>query len=63
LVNTVPAKQQFLVDVLPQVGPTRAENLLEEFGSVQAVLGATPEELEEVPRIGSRLAELISNFD
>ena len=51
--------QLHLLQGLPGIGPARARYLLEMFGSVEAVLTATAEELAEVSGIGPRTAEAI----
>ncbi|MFM1944363.1 MAG: hypothetical protein RI897_3345 [Verrucomicrobiota bacterium] len=51
--------QQYLVEGLPGVGPSRAKALLEKFGGVSRVFGATREELLEVDGVGGKLADRI----
>lgn len=51
--------QQYLVEGLPGVGPSRAKALLERFGGVSRVFGATREELLEVEGLGKKLADRI----
>lgn len=48
--------QLHVLQGLPGVGPTRAERLLEHFGSVEAVMNASAEDLELVPSIGAETA-------
>ncbi|HEY5912511.1 MAG TPA: ERCC4 domain-containing protein [Verrucomicrobiae bacterium] len=48
-----------LLQGLPGVGPTRASQLLEKFGSVEAAMTASLEELEKVEGIGSKTAAAI----
>ncbi len=48
-----------LLQSLPGVGPDRARNLLEHFGSVRSCLLATIEELIDVPGIGQKTAKAI----
>ncbi len=43
----------------PDVGPVRLRNLLQHFGSVDAVLNASITELTQVPQVGPRTAESI----
>lgn len=50
------ARQLFLLQGLPGVGPGRAERLLDCFGSVQAVVVASPTELTAVDGIGASTA-------
>ena len=49
-------KQLFILQGLPGVGRKRAVRLLEEFGSVEAVVTATCEELQSVEGIGKNVA-------
>lgn len=49
---TLEQRQRFLVEGLPSVGETLAENLLDHFGSVRAVFSAPQDELLRVPKIG-----------
>jgi DNA ligase (NAD+) len=44
------------------VGERTAELLAQEFGSIDAVMGATAEELERVEEIGPRISEAILDF-
>jgi ERCC4-type nuclease len=48
-----------LLQGLPGVGPTRAERLLERFGTVEKVMAADADDLAAVPGIGPTTAELI----
>ncbi len=53
-------RQRFLVEGLPRVGETLARNLLEHFGSVQAVFNASEDELKKVSKIGHvKAAEIV----
>jgi excinuclease ABC subunit C len=45
-----------VLDELPGVGPARKRALLKHFGSPEAVLGASREELESVPGVPGKLA-------
>ncbi len=57
---TLDQRQRFLVEGLPSVGDTLARNLLEHFGTVQAVFNATEEELKRVAKIGDmKAAEIV----
>jgi ERCC4-type nuclease len=53
------ARQLFILQGLPGVGPGRAAGLLDRFGSVQAVATASVEELDSVPGIGKGIAAKI----
>jgi DNA excision repair protein ERCC-4 len=50
------ARQLFLLQGLPGVGPARAARLLERFGSVQAVVSASADDLASVDGIGQKTA-------
>jgi len=51
--------QLFLLQGLPGVGPARAQRLLDSFGSVEAVMTATVQELQSIEGIGSTTAKAI----
>lgn len=53
------ARQLFLLQGLPGVGPGRAARLLDRFGSVQAVANASETELGSVDGIGEGIASRI----
>jgi len=51
--------QRYILETIPGIGPQLARTLLKQFGSLQAVFNATPEDLQEVPGIGRNKAEKI----
>ena len=53
------ARQLYILQGLPGVGPERAARLLERFGSVERVASASTEDLAEVDGIGETTAENI----
>ena len=53
------SKQLYLIQGLPQVGPTMAKRLLEHFGSAGKILSATVAELMRVEGIGQVSAKAI----
>ena len=53
------ARQVFVLQGLPGVGPERAARLLEHFGSVQAVAAASADELAEMDGLGEITATRI----
>jgi DNA excision repair protein ERCC-4 len=55
-------QQLRLLATLPTVGSDRAYRLLDYFGSVQACITATADELEKVPGIGPRTAAAIRDL-
>ncbi len=44
---------------LPNIGSERANALLDQFGSIEAVLTATADELQKIDGIGSGIAKKI----
>jgi excinuclease ABC subunit C len=50
------AMTESILDTLPGIGPTRKRTLLNHFGSPEAVLGATREQLEAVPGLPGKTA-------
>jgi excinuclease ABC subunit C len=50
------AMTESIMDDLPGIGPTRKRALLQHFGSPEAVMGATREELEAVPGVPAKVA-------
>ena len=52
-------KQLFILQGLPGVGSERAARLLDAFGSIEAVITATSEELQSIDGIGERIADRI----
>ena len=55
-------QQLRLLATLPTVGSDRANRLLDYFGSVQACITATADELEKVPGIGPKTAAAIRDL-
>ena len=53
------ARQLFILQGIPGIGPERARRLLARFGSVEAVVKAQLEDLQSVTGIGMRRAEKI----
>lgn len=51
------ARQMFILQGLPYIGPERAKRLLTRFGSVEAVVNAGPAELRSVHGIGKQVVE------
>ena len=45
-----------ILDEVPGVGPTRKRALLTHFGSPEAILAASREELEAVPGLSGKIA-------
>ena len=51
--------QRYVLEALPGIGPLLAEELLQRFGSLQALCSASPEELMQVSGIGRARAAKI----
>lgn len=52
-------QQLFIIESLPNIGPVNAKNLLQHFGSVEKVISASENELQEVEGIGKKTAKNI----
>ena len=52
-------QQRFVVEGLPQISSVMATRLLKHFGSISALVTATPEELQEVVGVGKQIAKEI----
>lgn len=52
-------RQLFILQGLPGVGPEKADRLLKQFGSIEAVMTASYKELRSVEGIGKSIAEQI----
>ncbi len=57
--RTLKEQQEYLVSAMPSVGPAVARNLLKHFGSVEAIMTATLEELQEAELVGPKIAQRI----
>jgi ERCC4-type nuclease len=53
------ARQLYILQGLPRIGPERALSLLEHFGGIEAVMTAKVEALRAVPGIGRQIAEAL----
>ncbi len=56
---TLKQQQEFLIESLPGVGPVLSRSLLKEFKTVKAILNASEEELEKIPKMGPKKIEAI----
>ena len=56
------AMLESLLDEIPQLGQVRGAALLKRFGSVSAIRRASPQEIAQIPGIGTRIAEVILEF-
>lgn len=61
--RTLKEQQEYLISAIPGVGSAAARSLLKHFGSVEAVMTATPEKLMEAdgvgPKTAARIRELV----
>jgi excinuclease ABC subunit C len=56
------AMTESIMDELPGIGPARKRTLLKHFGSPEAVLGASREELERVPGFPQKVARELYSY-
>jgi DNA excision repair protein ERCC-4 len=54
------ARQLYILQSMPMVGPLRARRLLDRFGSVRAVMQASIDELDAVEGVGKGVAKAIN---
>jgi Fanconi anemia group M protein len=57
--KTLDEQQEYVVSAIADVGPVTAESLLSALGSVEAVMTASPEELQSVRGVGEKTATRI----
>ena len=57
--RTLKEQQEYLISAIPNVGPRVARNLLRHFGSIERIMSARQEELQEVEMVGPKIAERI----
>ncbi|MEA1907746.1 MAG: DEAD/DEAH box helicase [Euryarchaeota archaeon] len=55
----LPEQQEYIVSAISNIGPVVARNLLKHFGSVEAVMQASQEELKGVELVGPKTADRI----
>ena len=55
-------RKKYILDSLPYIGDRLADNLLLHFKNISGVACASVEELQKVPGIGKKKAELINNL-
>ena len=55
-------RKKYILDSLPYIGDRLADNLLLHFKNISGVACASVEELQKVPKIGKKKAELIYNM-
>lgn len=54
--------QEYILESLPDVGPSTAKALLKKYGSLRAVFGATSKDLTRIPGIGPKKAKRLAAF-
>jgi ERCC4-type nuclease len=57
--RTLKEQQEYLISSISSVGPTVARNLLKHFGSIEKIMTAPPEQLQEVEKVGPKIAQRI----
>ncbi len=58
----VSRQQEYIISSIPDIGPGAARNLLEHFGSIEAIVNADTEKLQQVPLIGPKTAAKIRDI-
>ena len=56
---SMPEQQTYFISAIQNLGPETAIRLLKHFGTPEAVVSATVDELTEVPKIGEKTAQTI----
>ncbi|MFC6827133.1 DEAD/DEAH box helicase [Halopelagius fulvigenes] len=63
--KTLTEQQEYVVSAIADIGPVTAQNLLEAFGTVEAVMTAREDDLLDVPGVGevtaSRIREVVGS--
>jgi ERCC4-related helicase len=57
--RTLKEQQEYLISAIPSVGPAVARNLLKHFGTIERIMTASKEELQQVELVGPKIAERI----
>ncbi len=57
--RTLKEQQEYLISAISSVGPAVARKLLKHFGSVEKIMTASSEQLQEVELVGPKIAERI----
>ncbi len=57
--RTLKEQQEYLISAISSVGPMVARNLLKHFGSVEKIMTASSEQLQEVELVGPKIAQRI----
>ena len=57
--RTLKEQQEYLISAISSVGPAVAKNLLKHFGSVEKIMTASSEQLQEVELVGPKIAQRI----
>ncbi|MBI4447819.1 DEAD/DEAH box helicase [Candidatus Woesearchaeota archaeon] len=59
---TTKEQQEFIIESLPNIGPTVAKSLLRKFKTIKKVVNAEKDELQEVEKVGPKKAEEIKRI-
>ncbi|MDQ1261541.1 MAG: hypothetical protein QG575_722 [Euryarchaeota archaeon] len=57
--RTLKEQQEYLISAFSSVGPAVARNLLKHFGSIEKIMTASSEQLQEVELVGPKIAQRI----
>lgn len=60
--KSLKGRRSQLLQQLPGIGPARARSLLEHFGSIRAIINASPEELTAVKHVAAKTAKDIDDI-
>ena len=59
---TTKEQQEFIIESLPGIGPSLAKSLLSNFKTVQKIINANEEELQNIEKLGPKKAKEISKI-
>ena len=59
---TTKEQQEFIIESLPNIGPSLAKSLLRKFKTIKKIINAKPEKLEKIDKIGKKKAKEIQRI-
>lgn len=59
---SISEQQQFIIESFPGIGPTIAKELLKKFKTIKEISNASIEDLEKVPKLNKKKAEIIQKI-
>ena len=60
--TTTKEMQEYIIESLPFIGPTKAKALLKEFKTIKKIINCTSEELQKTEQLGKKTAEEIQRI-